>query len=482
MEIGATMLLLLTLLASAAGYFHHRAMNDALVHAASTDDREGVRKALAWGADPNARGPERVNSQRDTWRERVRRWLGLSGKGQRVCSALEWADTRGGEPVVLALLRDGADPGDNREYRAAYAHECLARGPELPSPAGVERRGFLWKAIRTFERVIARTGGNATDWTGLARAQLGFDRYPEALASARQALALAPEDPAARETARRAERLCIRSRRIASLLQGGYRPLRLRPVPVSGSRVLWAVLCAQGTGPLPDLDSPAGPTWSEPRLAIFEEANGNLRQVGALAPAGDPRFDGPVDEICLHVHDLTGDGVPEFTVATSFHGASWLPSHVSVFSWRRDGLVRLLGVNSSEPLWIADLNHDGRFEVGNRYEIGTTMCHAEQPRWTDIYAWKGGRYVLADGDFPEQYRALAQCVRQGLQAHPDDYELLKYEGILCEIERRPAAARTAYREAIHICAGELTGTSDQDVRERLSGEVADLRRRMASLP
>jgi hypothetical protein len=196
----------------------------------------------------------------------------------------------------------------------------------------------------------------------------------------------------------------------------------------------------------------------------------------------DPRLKAAAfDEVALYVDDLTGDGIPEAAVSKVFVGGSWQPSHLDVFAWRSHQLTKILGLRSSLPIWIEDIGHDGRYEIGNYSDIGWDMSHAEQPYWTDIYAYKRGQYVLANAPFPREFHGWIRRLRTVLKRHPGDFEILKYEGIVHEIEGRPRAAFAAHRSAARECAALLEDERDPRLHARLEWQLNDIRRRISKL-
>src|SRR5207249_12157704 len=106
---------------------------------------------------------------------------------------------------------------------------------------------------------------------------------------------------------------------------------------------------------------------------------------------------------------------------------------------------------------------------------------AGQPRWGDIYAWKRGRYVLADEDFPGQFRGWERQLRGVLHCYPNDPEIHEYLGIVCEIEGRPRAALAAYRSALFLYRSSSTSSDAAWFRSRLNAvgaRIAEVRARI----
>jgi hypothetical protein len=148
-------------------------------------------------------------------------------------------------------------------------------------------------------------------------------------------------------------------------------------------------------------------------------------------------------------------------------GGEYLPSFLHVFAWRGSHLTQILEVRSDFPLWIDDLNHDGRYEVGCYGTIGTDLYPVERLSWTDIYAYKQGKYVLANQDFPQEFRGKAKELREVLKYLPGHPEFLEYLGLVHEIEGHPKAARAAYQQAEKACRDRHLDWRRKDLQDRI---------------
>ena len=85
-------------------------------------------------------------------------------------------------------------------------------------------------------------------------------------------------------------------------------------------------------------------------------------------------------------------------------------------------------------------------------------------------------------DFPEEVEDWADKLQQVLEKHPDDWEILKYLGIVHEIECRPDEALAAYRRAEKACRAEIKEWEDDpEFRTRLRGELKDIQGRIRRL-
>jgi tetratricopeptide (TPR) repeat protein len=333
------------------------------------------------------------------------------------------------------------------------------------------------EAGEAFQAVLAKYGGSPRAYIGLARCDLRSGDYPAAVSALGEAIRLSRSDATARSAHQDASRLLCILRAASTQIPGGHLPLQVHPFNAPGGITLWVVLSAKV-----ETADPFGTKFVEPRLFLFEEHQGYCRRKWESDVIRDPRLKAAsFDDVALYVDDLNGDGVPEAAVSTVFVGGSWRPSHVDVFAWRGHQLAKSFGLTSSLPVWIEDIDHDGRYEIGNYFNIGWDMSHAEQPYWTDIYTYRRGHYVSANASFPREFRGWGRRLRAVLNQHPGDFEILKYEGVVCEIEGRRQAAFAAYRYAARECAALLEDEGDPRLHARLRWQLNDIRRRIGKL-
>src|SRR5688572_29845679 len=78
------------------------------------------------------------------------------------------------------------------------------------------------------------------------------------------------------------------------------------------------------------------------------------------------------------------------------------------------------------------------------------MCHADQPRWLTIYSFKNGRYVLANNDFPQEFRQWPHELREVLKYFPDAGEIAWHLGKAYETQRQFKLALRSYQKAADI--------------------------------
>jgi tetratricopeptide (TPR) repeat protein len=369
----------------------------------------------------------------------------------------------------------GEGKHENAERALRWAERKLKRVFQLPTRQASALSPK--EAAEAFEAVLEKYGDLPRAYIGLAKCDLRSGDVTGAMRSLGQAIRLLRSDVSSRRECLEARRLLWVLRAASIQVPGGHRPLQIQRFNAPVGIPLWAVLSATV-----ETGDPSGMKFVKPRLTLFRLRQGHYRKIWQSDVLRDPRLKaGAFDAVALYVADLTGDGVPEAIVEEVFLGGSWAPSHLDVFAWRRQRLVKILGVSSSQPVWIEDLDHDGRYEIGNYYNIGWDMSHAEQPYWTDIYAYERGHYVLANAAFPREFRGWLRRLRSVLKWHPGDFEILKYKGIAHDIEGRPTVAFAALRSAARECAALLETESDPRLHSRLEWQLNDIRRRIIKL-
>ena len=370
-----------------------------------------------------------------------------------------------------------ADDDTPQRHDLAWAQGLLRAVPELPRKAFPEQLPDfeLGRAENAFREVV-HTGGPTVDaYLGLAECRMRLCAYADAALSFRLALKLSPGNGAARDGLREADRRIRASAAIAKRLPRGHNVVQLEPFPGNARDNLWAVLSAKTKPPhLAD-----GPYYVDLRLGIYRVTGSRCTRL-SLSNAlvdywGRP---GESSEAHLYQVDLTGDRAPELAVLKTFYGASWMPSHLEIFAWKGNRLAKMFGLRSDLPNWIADLNGDGRYELGNSYCIGQEMSHAEMPYWQDVYAWDGHRFCLANHAFPDQFTTYVGELAKLLSQYPNDYEIRDYLGRTLEILGRRDEALSAYREAVRtldallederdVKTGDLLDTARSQIRKRI---------------
>jgi hypothetical protein len=119
--------------------------------------------------------------------------------------------------------------------------------------------------------------------------------------------------------------------------------------------------------------------------------------------------------------------------------------------------------------WIDDINHDGRYEIGERDSLGCSSS----PVWSDIYAYKNGRYVKSNQDFPWAFQPWVDQLRK---IHKQDtyYDncVLPHLGEIYEILHQPRQALATYQEA------EKAEGLEADDRQFLRRRIRSLSRQL----
>lgn len=338
-------------------------------------------------------------------------------------SSLRWAEN------LLAK----ASPHLNR------SHDIL---PDLP-------RRYLRDAANAFRRILAKYGPNPRAYMGLGEAQIQLGKYANAAQSFGEAAAMTKKNEKARWRKGEAERFAQIASFALKVLPKGESVVRVLYFPAAG-KGSWLVLSAETIYANDAMDYYY--RAMHVRLSVFKESASQIRRVwrsDQIRYSDSHGFYGELEftDLQLYLIDLTGDGIPEVVVSGMCLGASWVPSHTEVFDWRKGRMVCLLRADSVLGLDLSDLNHDGKYEATTMYEVGVDMCHAEQPCWQDIYAYKDGRYVLADSDFPKEYSGFCKKLQRTLKRYPNDVELPKYLGMSYEIQGQRRMALRYYRLA-----------------------------------
>lgn len=155
-----------------------------------------------------------------------------------------------------------------------------------------------------------------------------------------------------------------------------------------------------------------------------------------------------MNEANLYVRDLDRDGKPEVVFMGVFYGASWTPSFAQVLSESKGSWRMSNAIHAHDPLWIEDLDGDGKIEVGGVNVIGMTLSHAAQPRWPEVYRFQSGRLGRSDSKYPSFYRPLQKEIDGLLKENKNDWELLAFRGRCARILGRGAEAPAWERKAV----------------------------------
>jgi tetratricopeptide (TPR) repeat protein len=359
--------------------------------------------------------------------------------------------------LVLALASTGAAQAE--ELPLAQAEKELKAAAGLP--AKKDRGAAAWRSHaeqleQAFRAATAQNPGRA--YLGLGRCQLLLGRYGDAVASFRKALRRAPNQRATAADLHGAGELAAIARVVRPLLPRDSVVVQIAPFRAE-HRKLWLVLSATLEPRKPWSDDEF---YQNARLRLFRETAHGLEQAWRSEVVRVGYGPGWTNDIRIYALEETP---PKVMVGAVFYGAGWAPAHLEVFAWRGGKLAKVFALDSEESFWIQDLNGDGRHEIGGFQKIGSGLAIADMPRWSDIYAYEGGTYMLANQRFPKAFLEIGGEIRQRLEEHPDNHELLKCLGIYYEIEGDLAAALDAYRRALTAHTAQEQAPSEREERE-----------------
>ncbi len=466
----------------------------ALIAAIKRNDAQRVIAALARGADPNAR--EQLPTHRPFWQRLLDELLGrhVSGVGSSSLVLAVRRDLISTPPeqersltILQALIKSGAAVPPAPTKATSSLQWVVRKLSKIPTGPPLEEDlreedGFhssdLHDAAETFRAILIKYGPSARAYVGLGECRLRQDRYVEADHAFRVALLLAPGNTAAITDLRQVTPLLRVSQAISRQLSTGQKVFCVRAYPVDRDRQRWAVLYGQRVYDEADRYY----DYHNVHLDLFAENDDEYHRIwqsGALHYVWQSC--GEFNEIQMCIFPMSGNKIPEIFVHEVSFGLDCEPSHLDMFAWRQSRLSHILALDSSEPLVIEDLNHDHRYQVRNIYEIGTTMSHAEQPRWSDVYDYEHGRYVLADQRFPQEFAYWTHGLETLLKQYPKDYEILRYLALAYRIEGQLKPARRAYRQAEKLYEQALRTASDRDERADLIQQLEAMRREQKSL-
>lgn len=333
---------------------------------------------------------------------------------------------------------------------------------------------FLMSRVLTSEQLAPR-------YADLGVLQSCHGEYESALNSFDQALKLLPGSPEAEEGRKHTRELMALAHKFSAQVPEGRVLVEADEFDGPDKRPMWAVLTAS-----PRLGGIWQTLYQDVHLSVLRDGSHGLRRVWASAELHDPRFDDHEGFIGLaqYVVALKPDGAQGLALVVDSLGGSCSPSHAKVFEWREHALVETFSLDSEHRVRVEDLNGDGLWEIINCYSVGCHMCHGKAPLWEDVYAYKGGRYTLANRDFPEEFAGTAHELRTTLREFPDDPDIMRHLGIVHEIEGRPSDALQAYRSAIRAYESTISRWQEEqwlDSVEVLERELADTKARVKRL-
>ncbi|MBI3920822.1 MAG: tetratricopeptide repeat protein [Armatimonadetes bacterium] len=343
--------------------------------------------------------------------------------------------------VLLSILiavhsRVSCQEVEDQAEEAIRSAERMLRGVPVFPPKEREYADYCLRAELEesqdgFKRVLAKYGPTARTFAGLGQCRLRLGDYEAAARSYGEAVKLSPADTQARVGYQKASRLLRIARAVRPWLSNRDKVLQLYELPNHRRGELLLVLSVKVAN---DSLNP----FSDVRLTLFRKSPSAFRRLWRSRVLRDQRFeDANFADVQVTVFSTSYDRTPQIAVSEVHQGASWTPSHLDLFTLRGHRLTKTFELTSSFPVWIEDINRDGRYEIGNYYEIGRDMGHVKQPVWTDIYACRQGRYVLANRYFPSEFRHWSRDLPDLLQQYPRDTEIQSYLRYAEQIMRKP---------------------------------------------
>lgn len=371
--------------------------------------------------------------------------------------------------VVLATIVTCGASAKVPDSSIQWANRLLAQSSfDVQLSGGYGTQRHLRDTEQAFASILSKYDKNDyKSWKGLAETQALLGKYEKAIESYRQAISHISDKTTLKKELTEVQSQQIAAMTALSTLPKGEIVLQAIPYTTHLKHNLWAVLSANVMW---DKEYHYyWPTITDGHLTIFKGSPDSLKKVWRSPILGFPGHSkGEFSDIYLHVKDVTGDGNPDLVLPEVYYGASWCPSHIDIYTWRKGEIVHLLGAVSDDEIRMEDLNHDGRYEVMTDHAVGWTLSHAGQPRWLSIYAYKNNTYQPADKDFPDQYKQLYKKIRAALKEFPNDFELNYYLGRTYEIQGRPKPALGAYKKAEKEAAEERASNILNEIRGRIS--------------
>lgn len=139
---------------------------------------------------------------------------------------------------------------------------------------------------------------------------------------------------------------------------------------------------------------------------------------------------GEYNSIRLITCDVNQDRTKDVITLGSKLGGSWQPVDVDVFRIWDGRLKRTFHTFSEHGITVTDLDRNGTVEIITARCIGSYMCHAEQPRWLDVYSPRNGIYVRASAQFPAQFQELKSKLKQTERKYPKDEEIIYHRALV----------------------------------------------------
>lgn len=294
-------------------------------------------------------------------------------------------------------------------------------------------------------KVEKKFGVSARSRVDFGQLEFLADNFKEAQVSFDQASRLSPRDESVKSKIASWHHYQRVIQGIACQLPKGCLVTTVAPIVIE-RQTFWAVIFGQAhansSGGIFDTGG-AKVKDDSLRLAIFSQQNAVWRQDQQFSISKEGVF--PINHQ-FFIQDTTGDTQPELIVSLMCFDSGGNRDYVQVFAWQNQKFVRIYDQPYRLSTWFDDLDHDGKYEIGSYIEIGG-MVHAGQPRWQDIYAYKHERYVLANNDFPQEFRQWSHELREVLKIYPRDFGIWYYLGQAYETQKQFGPALKAFKQA-----------------------------------
>ncbi len=339
------------------------------------------------------------------------------------------------------------------------------------------RRDALERGADTCSQWIVRKPLCTEHWVTLAECEMQLCLFDEAAVSLDRVDELAPGDAKAAAVRSELDRRVAIAKTVLRPLSADERALQVEHLDVGDGRPRWLVSVG--------LDYPSIPTghmFEDTRLYVCEQTrSGAVRPVQCVALTGHSGSMCGCD-VVLAVDDVTGDGVADIVSVLSDVAATRTPSRTTVYVWRDGRLVRVGAADAENPMPIRDINGDGARELFGTKCIGSHMCHGEQPRWQDIYAYRDGWYRLSNREFPAEFEPYLWELRHKTRDCPDDGEIAEYLGWTLEILGQRRQALKQYQRALPLYEKDIRyWAQDESFRARYKAEMERTEERIAAL-
>ena len=457
-----------------------RPLNVALIAAAWRDNAAGVSAALAQGADPNARDIPRwpdarkwlLQAERDEYTEAsptptalkiaVYRDMTSFGEEGALCDYEPDLPKQSRFAIIKALHDAGAKP----------AADLMEREKSLPKPNALETTASRFpgktfciytnaRQALDFADFLKANGMSARAYAELAKGCANLTLCEWAARAARIARLWNPNDATLAEAARNAEEVLRLRRAIQRTLPAASQALRVLPYPNAGKMKRWAVLYRGKVGGLE----------SDYYCAVCGENAGHF----TLLFRGKERVSGERGR--LFVAPLTGRRLPEILGYAEDEMAGAAPAKMIAYAPEGGHWNRILDVGSNQGVWLERLRHERAYVVRNGYETGDTMCHADQPRRCDIYAYNGKDYTFADAKYPEEFRAYIKEAEDALRIYLDDADLPYHLACCYTFTGQKRKAERYWRRAERAVLGHIANKNDAETQNGYKNTLNDIQAR-----